>query len=901
MLISREHLSINPVAEIDVDAVSFETSCKALFEAPAEPGTLQQMLALSERYQGQFLADVALRNADSLDEWILYQQRHLNDLYLRLLFEITEQAIQHHDYETGIANARLLITLDPLWDASRQQLMRLLVYSNRHNEALQEYEAFAALLDDELGTAPDAESIALYEQIRNGDLQIPPDDAIQGDDLADSLYIEPADDLEIAERMLNIPQCRLLTLFGIGGIGKTALATRLSVRRKPQYQDGVCFVALNTADTIQEFLQLMASALNVHYSNSMAQSELEQHLIKALQNQEILLVLDNYEQLLPDTDFIQRILTETARVQMIITARTPLNLYNEYLLPLRGLSIPEPDSENPQDYEALRLFDLTAQRINPHFSLDDSLNEVIAICHLVDSLPLGIVIAAGWVQYIPPAEILAMMQENLLSVEAVHNDVPRRHRSFENLLDSMLLHLSAEEQRILMCLSIFEGSFDHKAALAIADIAMPVFKRLTDKCLVQRTDNYRYTMHSLLRQIFKGRLEDSDMLRDVVGRYMTHFQQWCDDIFEQCLPLHKLIHTIEVEQRNLWMITGMTDLDRQRFILEIAPAMNEYWLNRGYHKRGILEILKTGTRNRAIVPETRIRGMVTLARLLERTSQYDASWQTCERILEIEPSLDRPYFRARALRVMSEICVIQGAFTEAMDYLQQIIQFEHMPVASHPPMAQLISLAYEDMGEILMSQGDYEKAEYHIQVSIQRWRDSGETLRITIPRSYLGIIAVKEKNYEEAFEIFTEVLQDARNAKNQTLITIFTFHLGSVALRQKDYVTCCTCFTESLQIALQIDRKTTLVRLAEETARLSIALQAIQSGVELWGFAAALRNTIKMYIEPHHLPDHQALEDELRAHAGNSFEEHFETGYKTALPGAVQIMKAIMTTTGTQV
>lgn len=895
VIVARDVLAINPDLSITVDAVHFEKGCKTAFSSPKVLNLLTYMQELADLYQGNFLADVSFREAAELDDWITAKQRHLQQLYSRLLYEIVELAEKQEDFDTALIYARRLLDFDPLWDVALRQLMRLLAYTDRSNEALQLYEEFVLRLDSELEALPEEETSALYEQIQSRNFSLPQKTGKSSITLPDMPFVEPAEDVEIAQRMLNTPNCRLLTIFGISGIGKTSLATQLAYHRQHLYRDGTCFVSLATAQTTSELMHLIAAGLKLNVSHSMDETTLSNLIIDYLKNRELLLVLDNYEQLLPETDFIQLLAQATNSIQIIVTSQLPLSLYREWLLPMRGLRVPEIGTVDPHTYEAIRLFEVTAQRLNPHFRLEDSLDDVIRICQLVDSLTLGIIIAAGWVQYIPPSEILAMMQKDILKVEAVHHDILSRHRSFQGVLDSMLTHLSPQDQQALMCLSIFEASFDYKAALSIAAITMDDFKNLTDKSLVQRTEGYRYAVHSIVRQAFKAQLEKSTLLKTVVSRYTDYFQQWCDDLYAQSLPLHELMHTIDLEQHNLWLVTGLSEMERQKFLMHISLALNEYWINRGYHSRGIIELLQDAGNNPDIAPETRVRGLMTLARMLERSSRYKEAWIVCEQVLELEDDLNLPHIRARVLRVMSEICSLQAKFEEASAYLQQIIAMESQTsILINPQIKHLISLAYEDLGEILMSQGEYELARRYIEIALQRWIERGESLRESIARSYLGIILLKEKNYEAAFQLFKGILSKAQQAKNQTLITIFSSYLGMAAMHLGNYSLTCELFESALQIALQIDRKTTIINLTEQFAQLALYIEAYEIGAQFFGFSLHMREQLKLAIMPHHLPEHLERKQIFEHYLGANYPHYFQMGSRMGLYTVVQLSSSLI-------
>jgi tetratricopeptide (TPR) repeat protein len=513
---------------------------------------------------------------------------------------------------------------------------------------------------------------------------------------------------------------------------------------------------------------------------------------------------------------------------------------------------------------------------------------------LVDSLPLGIVIAAGWVQHMPPAEISRMMQKDLLQVESVYSDIPSRHQSFQGLLNAMLAHISEQERQALTCLSIFDGSFDFKAALAVAAISPNDFKDLTNKCLVQHTGAFRYHVHSIVRQAFRSQLERSASLQDVSMRYIAYFQQWCDDLYAQGLLLHELTHVIDVEQHNLWEVVGASETERLRFILHIAPAMYEYWVNRGYHARGVVQLLQAGGNHPDIALETRIRGLITLARILERTSQYDLAWTTCEQVLQLEAALNMPEIKARALRVLSEICVRQSHYDRASEYLHTIIGMESQTsIPTNPQIQRLIALAYEDLGEMLISQGEYEAARYYIEIAIRRWVERGESLREAIAQSYLGIIALKRKEYDSAYQLFDAILAQAQKAKNHTLITIFSTHLGTAAMNRGNYAQAHSLFRDALQIAIQIDRKVSMIQIIERLSLLALFHHRDEIAAQLFGFAASMRERLRIPVTPHNQQDHLQHQGDLMERLGQAFDRNYETGRALSLTTVIQLAPSV--------
>ncbi len=204
-LVARDALAINAAFGVEVDALRFETGFKRLFSSPGTLDRFASMQELETLYQGSFLDNIAVRDADVLNEWVEEKQRHLHELYRHLLHEIITLAHQQGSDELGLIYARKLVNLDPLWDAAQRHLMRLLAHTDHANEALQHYEQFAELLADELQAEP--ETTALYEQIRLHSLKPARLQTRLSITVPSMPFIEPADDVEIAQRMLNTPHC----------------------------------------------------------------------------------------------------------------------------------------------------------------------------------------------------------------------------------------------------------------------------------------------------------------------------------------------------------------------------------------------------------------------------------------------------------------------------------------------------------------------------------------------------------------------------------------------------------------------------------------------------------------------------------------------------------------------
>lgn len=577
LLIERDSLAINPDVTIHVDAAAFEAACIATLAAPKTPDMLPQMQTLVEMYQGTFLAEVSFREADALEEWITVRQRQLQQLYTRLLYELIETAMQHVEYDIALHYAQKLTSLDPYWDVACRQWMRLLAYMQRANEALLHYEAFARLLASDLNAVPEDETTRLYEQIRARQLQ-PPPSALPTSTivLPDMPFIEAADDMALVQRMLNTPQCHLLTIYGISGVGKTTLATQVAFQRQHHYRDGAYVISLKRAQSARDLPFLLATTLKIEYGNQTTAPDLETIVLEWLKARHLLLVLDSYEHLLPETAFVQQMLETATQLQVIVTSQASLSLFREWLFPLQGLRVPTPDDTQPETSEAVRLFEATAQRMNPRFELHQQLKDVVEICKLVDGLPLALIIAASWTQIIPISRIRELIADGREFSLPLHQDLPPHHQSIDMMLEYTWTALSEQEQYALTALSIFHSTFSLEEVEYICEIDFALITTMVQRALIQKYGD-KYRMHQLIWRYARKKLLFSDRKEALGQRYSAYMLRRLDAIQQQKPLFHEYMFEIELNYDSLMNFDWMTKSFQPVYLLMLSRYLMPYW------------------------------------------------------------------------------------------------------------------------------------------------------------------------------------------------------------------------------------------------------------------------------------------------------------------------------------
>jgi predicted ATPase/DNA-binding SARP family transcriptional activator len=537
----RTRVELNTARGVWLDVAAFE----AAFEAAA----LRKAVDL---YRDDFMAGFSLSNSIAFEEWQLFQEKRLRQRLSRALAQLSQPADEDTaSLARALAHAQRWVALDPLSEAAHQQLIRLHLRSGQRTEALRQYEAYAQILERELGIAPSRDITELYWT--PPDAVAPrPHPAVAPRPRAISPPIRgqhrgagatrrrpptlPApltpfvgrerERAEIGallrgERPGASAACRLLTLVGPGGVGKTRLAIQVAHDVAPAFDDGVVFVPLDSVD----YPVFLAPAIVEALGMSTEEENILSHLRRVLRDQHLLMVLDNFDYLLEGTGLLVDLLRAAPRVNMLVTSQEPLNLQGEWQIPVRGLPLPQDSDATWERNSAVQVFLQSARRAQASFSPSKAdWPHIVRICRLVDGLPLGIELAAMWVPVLSCAEIAARIAESLEFLATEQHNVPARHRSLRAVFEHAWSLLSPQERRVFQRISVFVGGFRREAAEEVAGATLPLLRALMDRGLLRRQAGGRYDRHPLLWWYAAEKLGANPAERDAVrARHCAYY------------------------------------------------------------------------------------------------------------------------------------------------------------------------------------------------------------------------------------------------------------------------------------------------------------------------------------------------------------------------------------------
>lgn len=453
----------------------------------------------TETYAGPFLDGVEVPDAAGFDTW---RDLTRTDLHRRAVAASLRAAAARElrrDHAGAIAVLRRALDLDPLDEDVTRALLRCLGLAGERTIAEAVYTRFEATCLAELGARPSDATRELYERVRRGDVV-----AARPHNLPSQTTAFVGRELELGSlaRRLQHPECRLITVVGPGGIGKTRLALQCASDHVGAYRNGVYLVALTDTTNRRDVAVAIADTLRLTLS---AHEEPWAGLARLLEERELLLILDGMEQAREAAGQLAYLLSRAPGLRALVTSREPLGLTVEWMMHLEGLELPARHDPRP-DVGSLRLFEHAAQRVAPGFSLRaGALEGAARVCHLVAGMPLAIELAASWAQLLAPDDIARAIEHDLDFLADSEADRPRRHQSLRSVFNATWARLDDGEQAALVRCAVFTGDVDAEALEMVAEATLSTVLALAKQSLLVRTRDDRFAMHPLVRQYARER------------------------------------------------------------------------------------------------------------------------------------------------------------------------------------------------------------------------------------------------------------------------------------------------------------------------------------------------------------------------------------------------------------
>jgi len=513
VLHSAREMPGSAAIEAERDRIRFHVATDVRdFEAAVREERWAAAVAL---YEGTLCSGLDAEGDTPFARWLRHERGRLVEMFHRAALAL----IGSVGPREVVALARRLIAYDPADEDALRAGVRALHALGEDREARRLYREFAERLMDELGLEPAAETRALVHELER------PAVAPTAPRPIESKFVGRERELAEIAALLAHPGCRLLTLIGPGGVGKSRLAREAVIRHGSA---PTTLVALEALTLPAQFAPEVARAVGVRIAPG---DDPGARVLAHFASRQHLLVCDNFEHVIDAAEQLARWLADCPNLQVVVTSRERLGIAGEWLLPVEGLGVPGAGDEIGAS-DAVRLFMDRAVAVRYGFDRDAEEADVARIVAQVDGMPLAIELAAAWVRLLPCADIARDLEQGLELFES-SADAPPHQLSVRASFEHSWSLLMARERSLFARLAVFHGGFEREAARQIADTGLPAIAQLVDKSLVRANGAGRFALHPLLRQFAAEKLAAAGEEEATRQRHAEYFAHWMERLAAQ--------------------------------------------------------------------------------------------------------------------------------------------------------------------------------------------------------------------------------------------------------------------------------------------------------------------------------------------------------------------------------
>jgi predicted ATPase/Tfp pilus assembly protein PilF len=743
--LKRLRQEVPGVLEADGDPLRSSVECDAQrLLSNLESGELE---LATTNYTGSFMAGVHLPDwSIELEEWVYTTREFIASRVRGALLTLAEREASRSDFTSAAQLAERACWLAGAPDPEPEEFLRLgALFTAGQSPFLGRLRDQAKGFEIDLNFS--------LEEARQKFLETRPETNTRSSlPTRGTTFVGRSIERPQIENALARRDVRLLSLIGPGGIGKTRLA--LEIARASTITTTVAFVSLEAITSLRNLPNAIASVLGLQLGDH---PDPFRALVKLLESQNLLLILDSVEHLLEGAHYLPDLLRGCPNLKLLLTSRERLGLEEEWVFHVGGLAIPANNAtlEQALTFEAVQLFIQRAKRARLSFNFgNDDLSNVLKTCELVGGSPLGLELAAAWVRLMPTAEIADEIAHNLDFLEAANTDIPAKHQSLRAVFEQTWTRLSSTEQRILARLTVFRGGFTREAANEVSGANLSALSSLVDKSLIRVSDKGRYDIHVLLHQfaleMLSKNIEDHQRTRVAHGEFFFAFSQRAGTAIRQSIEEKRWVERFEQELENIrvtlteWLERGDTDT-----ALKCLTVLRNLWASTGRSREAQTWFSKAFNQNGNTSVLTLNSALAVSGEMAMNLGDYvKAKW-----LLEESLKLTEARGNTDPLALM-----LLGLTAQAtLDFEVAKIRFEQALVGFREKgMINGIAASLNNLGNIQRLRGDLEQALATYQEALHYKIESGgnvDTVHIN-----LGELQHRLGNLESAQTYFLQAL-----------------------------------------------------------------------------------------------------------------------------------------------
>ena len=613
------------------------------------------------------------------------------------------------------------------------------------------------------------------------------------------------DDVAAVGDLVRAEGVRLVTLTGPGGVGKSRLAVEVAQRVGAGFADGVRFVTLGSVRAAELVTAAIAAALGLSTSGGALITDLKSYL----RARRLVLVLDNFEQVMGAAPLVAELLGAAPGVVALVTSRMVLRLSGEHEFPVPPLPVPPigagGDAAEVQRCASVRLFVQRAQAASAGFELTNgNAGAVAEICRRLDGLPLAIELAAARVRLLPPRALLARLDDKMGLLTGGARDLPERQRTLRSTLNWSFDLLSAREQALFACLGVFAGTFDLPAAEAVgaagpadpgrAGHVMDTLGSLVDSSLVRpqtRDGEPRFGLLQTIREYALERLRDGADWREAHDRHAAYFRALAEPAPAELQGPGQLawLDRLETEHGNLGAaMSWLVEQDQLEPAIQLSWATWRFWWLRGYAEElaSYVDILPKSEH----LPRQRALALSGTGFGLFASGDQAAAQPLLEQSLPLYRQAGDMLGAATTAAMLGHLLALQHQDARASELLEQTLaplqEAGNDRLAGPERLQHLLDVALvcNFLGQIRLSQADHDRAAQLFTEALNAARSAQDRFTILISLYDLALSSQAQGDLTGAAERLQEGVSQSAEARDEPSVAYYLEALAAVAIRQ---------------------------------------------------------------------------------------------------------------------
>ena len=712
-------------------------------------------------------------------------------------------------------------------------------------------------------------------------------------------FIGRENEIRAIKEQLSNAQLRLLTLSGVGGAGKTRLALQAAADMVDDFGHGVFFVPLAALTDPALVLQTIAQAFDVRET---AGRQLKEQLKNHLREKQMLLVLDNFEQVIDAAPLVTDLLSAAPRLKVLVTSREVLRLSGEKDYPVPPLSLPDlkrlPPLERLTQYEAVALFIERAVAVRASFTVtNENAPAVAEICYRLDGLPLAIELAAAHVRVLPPQRMLSELSHRLRFLMGGARDLPARQKTLRGAIDWSHDLLSGDEQKLFRRLAVFVGGSTLEGIEAVCNIEddlkiLETVESLVGKSLVKQTEadgEPRFATLETIREYAGDRLVaagDEERLRE---RYWHYFLALAEEAELKSVGAEqaKWLRRLDEEHDNLrsaldWSLAQAGSEGG----LRLCGGLQRFWWTRGYLSEGrescMRVLAKAGAQERT--PE-RAKALKAAGVLAYQQGDYPAARALDEECLAIQRQLGDQRGIAGSLNNLGLVACDQGDFPAA-----RLLHEESLTIVRELGDRKGIANSLNNLGNVVYDQGAFSSARGLYEESLAIARELGDREGVARVLGNLGNVAKHQGDFPSARALHEESLAIKRELGYRQRIASSLNSLADLAIDEGDFASAQALYREALVIGRELGERLRIAFSLEGLAAVVAALGSSLRAARTWGAAERLRAEAGSPLPPKDRPAYDRRVAAARTREDNAaFDRAWQDGRVLTLEQAMEL------------